>query len=128
VTFPDVWLAVRTDFEIIAGFLHDSVVPLTSVLCQQVLPLLRHRFFCVSADEYPKGYSFGAHFNVQFGLSSHVYLQPLMMFVSDYLHLLYGLQAVSTYVIVLATPIVPLLRGFYCRNLGLIRAIIPLEP
>jgi hypothetical protein len=27
-----------------------------------------------SSDEYPKGYSFGTHFNSQFGLLSHVYL------------------------------------------------------
>ena len=51
-----------------------------------------------------------------------------MMFVSDDLHLLYGLQAVSTYLVVLAAPIVPLLRGFYYRNLGLNRAMILLIP
>lgn len=27
-----------------------------------------------------KGYPFGTHFNSQLGLSSHAYLQPLMMF------------------------------------------------
>lgn len=79
----------------------------------------------MSLDEYPKEYSFGIHFNSQFGLSSHVYLQPLMMFVSVDLRLLCGLQAVSTYVIVLAAPIFPFAEGgFYCRNLGLTRAII----
>jgi hypothetical protein len=48
-----------------------------------------------------------------------------MMFVSVDLHMgAVGLKAVSTYVIVLAAPIFPLLRGFYCRNVGLTRAII----
>jgi len=130
------WLAACTDFEIVAGFLHDSVVPLStygnlngaSVLCQHVLSLPRHRFFCVSLDEYPNEYSFSTHFDSQFGLSSHVHLQPLMMFVSVDLRLLCGLQSRFSLRHSVGRPgLSPLLTGFYCRNLGLTRAII-LDP
>jgi len=69
-----------------------------------------------SADEYPKGYSFGTHFNSQFGLSSHAYLQPLMMFVSDDLRLLCGLQAVFNLRHSVGRPDLPLVEGFLLQS------------